>query len=150
MLCIKHFLNHLQTSFGFGQVGGSALIIHPRYLLAALEPAQYETYRLANNTRSLSSYKVMSEMMITNSLVKIKAHPPFTPELEGSVLLNPLARVTRDKAGELSFPPKLTKAPPTDLANLSVMSESLNKAGNSAGVGVDHGKIIYFCCAADA
>lgn len=76
--------------------------------------------------------------MITNSLVKIKDHPPFTPELEGAVLLNPLARVTRDKAGELSFPPKLTKAPSVDLANVTVLTESLNKAGDSAGVGVDH------------
>ncbi|KAG8752051.1 3-oxoacyl-[acyl-carrier-protein] synthase [Serendipita sp. 396] len=128
----------LMTSFGFGQVGGSALIIHPRYLLAALEPSQYETYCVANRARSLSSYKVMSEMMITNSLVKIKEHPPFTPEIEGSVLLNPLARVTRDKAGELTFPAKLTKSPPVDLANLSVLSETLGKAGDSAGVGVDH------------
>lgn len=78
--------------------------------------------------------------MITNSLVKIKDHPPFTPELEGSVLLNPLARVTRDKAGELSFPAKLAKAPSANLANLDVLSESLGKAGDSAGVGVDHGR----------
>lgn len=128
----------LMTSFGFGQVGGSALILHPRYLLGSLDPAQYEAYRVANRARCLASYKVMSEMMITNSLVKIKDHPPFTPELEGAVLLNPLARVTRDKAGELSFPPKLTKAPSVDLANVTVLTESLNKAGDSAGVGVDH------------
>lgn len=128
----------LMTSFGFGQVGGSALLLHPRYLLGALHPAQYETYRRANKVRLLASYKAMSEMMITNSLVKIKEHPPFTPELEGSVLLNPLARVTRDKAGELSFPAKLTKAPSVDLNNLAVVSESLGKSGDSAGVGVDH------------
>jgi fatty acid synthase subunit alpha, fungi type len=120
-------------------VGGSALLLHPRYLLASLDPSQYETYRVANKARSLSSYKVMSEMMITNSLVKIKEHPPFTPELEGSVLLNPLARVTQDKAGEFSFPAKLTTLPPADVANLKVISESLGKPGDSAGVGVDHG-----------
>jgi hypothetical protein len=77
--------------------------------------------------------------MITNSLVKIKDHPPFAPELEGPVLLNPLARVTRDKAGELSFPAKLTKAPSVEQANFTVLSESLGKTGDSAGVGVDHG-----------
>lgn len=76
--------------------------------------------------------------MITNSLVKIKEHPPFTPELEGSVLLNPLARVTRDKAGELSFPAKLTKAPTIEQTNFVVLSETLGKTGDSAGVGVDH------------
>ena len=80
--------------------------------------------------------------MITNSLVKIKEHPPFTPELEGSVLLNPLARVTRDKAGELSFPAKLAKVPSADQGNLAVISESLGKTGDSAGVGVDHGMYI--------
>lgn len=79
--------------------------------------------------------------MITNSLVKIKDHPPFTPEIEGSVLLNPLARVTRDKAGELSFPPKLPKSAPVDLANLEVVTKTLNKPGDSAGVGVDHGML---------
>jgi fatty acid synthase subunit alpha, fungi type len=115
------------------------LILHPRYLLGSLDPAQYEIYRRANKIRSLSSYKAMSEMMITNSLVKIKDHPPFAPELEGPVLLNPLARVTRDKAGELSFPAKLTKAPSVEQANFTVLSESLGKTGDSAGVGVDHG-----------
>ena len=28
----------LQSSFGFGQVGGTALVLHPRYLFGALEP----------------------------------------------------------------------------------------------------------------
>jgi fatty acid synthase subunit alpha len=86
----------------------------------------------------------MSEMMITNSLVKIKDHPPFTPELEAPVLLNPLARVTRDNAGELSFPPKLTSAPTPDLANLSIIKETLKKTGDTAGVGVDQELISSF------
>ena len=86
----------------------------------------------------------MSEMMITNSLVKIKDHPPFTPDLESPVLLNPLARVTRDKAGELSFPPKLTSAPTPDLANLSTIKETLKKTGDTAGVGVDQELISSF------
>jgi fatty acid synthase subunit alpha len=111
-----------------------------------MDPAQYETYRQANKIRSLGAYKVMSEMMITNSLVKIKDHPPFTPELEGSVLLNPLARVTRDKAGELSFPAKLTNAPSVNLSNVDVMTKSLGKAGDSAGVGVDHGAFQTWPC----
>lgn len=82
--------------------------------------------------------------MITNSLVKIKDHPPFTPELEAPVLLNPLARVTHDKAGELSFPPKLTSGPTPDLANLSTIKETLKKTGDTAGVGVDQELISSF------
>ena len=134
----------LETSFGFGQVGGSALILHPRFLFGALEPSAYNEYKKANSARALSAYKVMSEMMITNSLVKIKDHPPFTPELEAPVLLNPLARVTCDKTGELTFPPKLTTAPTSDLANLSIIKEILKKTGDTAGVGVDQELISSF------
>jgi len=82
--------------------------------------------------------------MITNSLVKIKEHPPFTADLEAPVLLNPLARVTRDKTGELSFPPKLISAPTPDLANLSIVKETLKKSGDTAGVGVDQELISSF------
>ena len=35
----------LLTSFGFGQVGGQVLVVHPDYLLAAIEPAEYDTYK---------------------------------------------------------------------------------------------------------
>ncbi len=134
----------LETSFGFGQVGGSALVLHPRFLFGALEPSAYNEYKKANGARALSAYKVMSEMMITNSLVKVKDHPPFIPELEAPVLLNPLARVTCDKTGDLSFPPKLTAAPKSDLANLSIIKETLKKAGDIAGVGVDQELISSF------
>lgn len=134
----------LETSFGFGQVGGSALILHPRFLFGALEPSAYNEYKTANTARALSAYKVMSEMMITNSLVKIKDHPPFAPELEAPVLLNPLARVTCDKTGELTFPPRLTTAPTPDLANLSIVKEILKKTGDTAGVGVDQELISSF------
>jgi fatty acid synthase subunit alpha, fungi type len=47
----------------------------------------------------------MSEMMITNSLVKIREAPPYTPELEVPVLLNSMVRATLDaKTGGYSFP----------------------------------------------
>ncbi|KAI6129042.1 hypothetical protein EDD16DRAFT_1516096, partial [Pisolithus croceorrhizus] len=35
----------VMSSFGFGQVGGTAVVVHPRYLFAALEPSAYESYR---------------------------------------------------------------------------------------------------------
>jgi len=78
----------VMSSFGFGQVGGIALVVHPRYLLAALEPSLYEAYKERNCLRYLQSYKAMSEMMTDNSLVKIKDGPPYTPDIEGKVLLN--------------------------------------------------------------
>lgn len=80
----------------------------------------------------------MSEMMTTNSLVKIKEHPPFTPELEAPVLLNPLARVSLDKNGELSFGPKQPTTPTLNAANAELTAKLLSQPA-TAGVGVDQG-----------
>ena len=143
-----------QSSFGFGQVGGTAMVIHPRYLFAALDPAHYEAYKHRNRVRALQSYKAMSDMMIKNSLVKVKNHPPYHSEMERKVLLNSMARATFDpKTGEFSFKDKLTSAAPLDIANVKTVSTILssNSFGyNNAlvGVGVDQGEsvITKFMC----
>ncbi|KEP51168.1 fatty acid synthase alpha subunit [Rhizoctonia solani 123E] len=128
----------LMTSFGFGQVGGSALVLHPRYLFAALGASQYTSYIERNRIRAMASYKSMSEMMTTNSLVKIKEHPPFAPEIEGDVLLNPLARTTLDKSGEFSFPKKLDRSPQVAKENQDVLVNALKGVQSDLkGVGVD-------------
>jgi len=133
----------VMSSFGFGQVGGTALVVHPRHLFGALEPAFYEQYKERNHIRALQSYKAMSDMMIKNSLVKIKEHPPFTPDNERQVLLNSMARVTYDsKTGEYSFKGKLPVEAPLDLANVktfsaAMASNALVEGNNVVGVGVD-------------
>jgi fatty acid synthase subunit alpha, fungi type len=38
----------------------------------------------------------MSDMMIKDSLVKIKEHPPYAGDMEGKVFLNSMARATFD------------------------------------------------------
>ncbi|XP_006460469.1 hypothetical protein AGABI2DRAFT_178019 [Agaricus bisporus var. bisporus H97] len=94
---LRSTLNVIQagvmSSFGFGQVGGTALVVHPRYLFGALELNFYEQYKERNRTRALQSYKAMSDMMVKNSLVKIKEYPPFTPENEQEVLMNSMAQL---------------------------------------------------------
>ncbi|CUA68512.1 fatty acid synthase subunit beta, fungi type [Rhizoctonia solani] len=128
----------LMTSFGFGQVGGSALILHPRYLFASIGASEYKAYTERNRIRAMSSYKAMSEMMTTNSLVKIKEHPPFAPEIEGDVLLNPLARTKLDNAGEFSFPKELDRSPKVAKENQDVLANALKGVqGDLKGVGVD-------------
>ncbi|KAG8968299.1 3-oxoacyl-[acyl-carrier-protein] synthase [Tulasnella sp. 419] len=129
----------MMTSFGFGQVGGTAVVVHPRYLFGALEPAAYVKYRALNRDRALLSYKTMSEMMTTNSLVKIKEHPPYTPELEAPVLLNPLARTALDKNGEYTFPKKLNTTAPSNDGNAVAVTKLVTEAATPGvvGVGVD-------------
>ena len=120
-------------------------MVHPRYLLGSLEPSVYEAYKARNLVRALQSYKAMSEMMITNSLVKVKEAPPYSPELEVPVLMNSMARATLDvKTGSYKFSNKLTTKLDADLANVSTAAEmcgALIDAESSAiGVGVDQGE----------
>ncbi|KAJ3517947.1 hypothetical protein NLJ89_g178 [Agrocybe chaxingu] len=131
----------VMSSFGFGQVGGTAMVIHPRYLFGCLEPTYYENYKQHNRVRGLQSYKAMSEMMIKNSLVKIKDHPPYIGEMEGKVLLNSMARASFDpKTGEYSFKGKLATEVSVDISNAKTVSNIFATApstGGSVGVGVD-------------
>ncbi|KAF8525925.1 hypothetical protein BU17DRAFT_74311 [Hysterangium stoloniferum] len=124
----------LLTSFGFGQVGGSALIIHPRYLFAVLEAEQLKVYKKLNRERNLLSYKSMTEMMTRNSLVKVKPGPPYTPDLEAPVLLNPLARTQLDKTGSYSYPKKL---PTSRVVNVKAVTALMDAQRGATGVGVD-------------
>jgi fatty acid synthase subunit alpha len=82
----------------------------------------------------------MSEMMITNSLVKIKEAPPYTPELEVPVLLNSMVRATLDaKTSGCSFPKKLANEVTVDKANAKTIADIIADTGSSAGIGVDQG-----------
>ena len=133
-------LTVLQSSFGFGQVGGIAVIVHPRYLFASLDPSSYESYRFRNQKRYQGAYKVMTEMMTSNSLVRIKDGPPYSPELEQPVLMNPMARATFDpKTRSYSYTARLDKAVPFDVANAKTVAEAFASAGSVVGVGVDQG-----------
>ena len=45
----------------------------------------------------------MSDMMIKNTLVKIKEHSPYVGDMDGKILLNSMARATLDsRTGEYS------------------------------------------------
>ncbi|KAF9490473.1 fatty acid synthetase alpha subunit [Pleurotus eryngii] len=129
------------SSFGFGQVGGTAVLVHPRYLMGALEPSYYKAYVVRNRSRSLQAYKAMSEMMIKPSLVRIKEAPPYTPDLEDKVLLNSMARASFDsKNGSYTFKANLPKALELDGKNVQAITEAISvpPASDSAiGVGVD-------------
>lgn len=114
-------------------------------MLGAVEPKALEEYRVRNRERALACYKVMTHMMISNSLVKIKEAPPYAMEAEGSVLLNSMARATYDeKTGSYSFPEKLATTASYDVSNVEAAAKSLASAKSSVGVGVDHGETKYF------
>ncbi|KAL0065236.1 fatty acid synthase alpha subunit Lsd1 [Marasmius tenuissimus] len=132
----------VMTSFGFGQVGGTAMIIHPQYLYAALTAAEYESYRERRTVRSRQTYKAMSEMMIKNNLVRVKERPPYPPELEDKVLMNSMARaVPEPKTGSYVFTPNYETKPVVDTSNAKTVSDiaaqSAAASSEFVGVGVD-------------
>lgn len=110
-------------------------------MLAAAAPSMYESYKVRHRERNLKSYKAMSEMMTTSSLVKIKEAPPYSTELETSVLLNSLARASPDKkTGSYTFKDNQPTETKPNLANVKAIEEALKVSGSTtAGVGVDQG-----------
>ena len=84
----------------------------------------------------------MTEMMTSNSLVRIKDGPPYNPELELPVLMNPMARATFDqKTRSYSYTANLDKAVPFDVANVKTVAEAFATTGSVVGVGVDQGEL---------
>ncbi|KAI5885432.1 uncharacterized protein SCHCODRAFT_01176814 [Schizophyllum commune H4-8] len=121
----------LMSSFGFGQVGGTILILHPRFVFGALDPAYYEAYKARNHVRALQSYKAMSDMMVKHSLVKVKDASPYTPDLEGKVPMNSLASTIRNpRTGKFEFG-KINSTVKQDTANVKAVSELLSSGGLS-------------------
>jgi fatty acid synthase subunit alpha len=121
-----------------------AMVVHPRYLFGAVQPADYEAYKLRNAARYRQSYKAMSEMMITNSLVRIKDGTPYSKELERSVLLNSLARATFDKkTNSYSYTKKQPTAIVQNRANFKTIESALHASSSTAGVGVDQGTLSF-------
>ncbi|KAG0298720.1 3-oxoacyl-[acyl-carrier-protein] synthase [Dissophora globulifera] len=83
----------LLKSFGFGQVGGEILLVHSDYILGALEEHVYEEYKIKQQARQAKSYRYLHDSMTGGpALVQVKNDPPYTPELESPVYLNPQAR----------------------------------------------------------
>ncbi|KAJ2075660.1 fatty acid synthase alpha subunit Lsd1 [Coemansia sp. S155-1] len=87
----------LLKSFGFGQVGAELLVVHPDYLLATLTEEQLNDYNARVGLRETQSYRYWQDTFAGNhSLVQVKSAPPFTPEQEERVYLDPLSRATYD------------------------------------------------------
>ncbi|KAJ1720416.1 fatty acid synthase alpha subunit Lsd1 [Coemansia biformis] len=87
----------LLKSFGFGQVGGELLVVHPDYLLATLGRAQLEEYNAKLERRDAVALRYWQDVLVGNHpFVQIKSSPPFTPEQEQRVYLDPSARTHCD------------------------------------------------------
>ncbi len=79
------------TSFGFGQKGAQALLIHPRYLYAAISSKRYEEYHTVYTRRCQQANETFNGRMRQRTLVTRKLEPPYRKD-ETATLLDPCAR----------------------------------------------------------
>ncbi|KAJ2160631.1 fatty acid synthase alpha subunit Lsd1 [Coemansia sp. RSA 552] len=95
----------LLKSFGFGQVGGEILVIHPDYILATLSQEQLEAYNQKLVQSVAKGDRYFQDTLVGNHpFVQVKSSPPYTTEQEQEVLLDPLARAHFNPAtGEYQF-----------------------------------------------
>jgi fatty acid synthase subunit alpha len=129
------------TSFGFGQKGTQAIGIHPKYLYAALDHAQFSTYKQKVEARQKKAYRYFHDGLINNTMFRAKDKAPYEDSKMEEIFLNPRARVTLDKKTATYSFPKKYEAPKKDkkAEETTKMVESITQATATANtkVGVD-------------
>ncbi|KAI1146573.1 hypothetical protein F4825DRAFT_456355 [Nemania diffusa] len=82
------------TSFGFGQKGAQAILVHPRYLYATTSAQSFNDYAERRDKRWRKACRAFSEAMVEENMVGrcIKSQTPYAPSDEMTVLLDPSAR----------------------------------------------------------
>ncbi|KAF2097561.1 fatty acid synthase-like protein [Rhizodiscina lignyota] len=142
------------TSFGFGQKGAQAIGIHPRYLFAVLDHAEYARYKLKVEARQKKAYRYFHDGLINNTLFRAKDKSPYEEAQMTNVFLDPQARVSHDSKTNVyaySAPPKADgpnpagkpkteQVPDLKKAETQKMVETLAAAqasGPNSKVGVD-------------
>ncbi|KAK9458205.1 3-oxoacyl-reductase [Dipodascopsis uninucleata] len=124
------------TSFGFGQKGAQAIIINSDYLFATLDKETYDTYKVKVAAREKQAYRYIHNAMANNSMFVAKNEPPYTPEQEAVVYLDPLMRADKDsKTGSYSYAKASTKKKSSKETE-EVLSNMIKSTGSS-NVGVD-------------
>ncbi|ORX74095.1 hypothetical protein DL89DRAFT_253981 [Linderina pennispora] len=87
----------LVTSFGFGQVGAEILVLNPDFVHAVLSKDVLDKYRCKVKEREQKSNRYWQDVLIGNHMfAQIKSAPPFTPDQEVDIYMDPTARARYD------------------------------------------------------
>ncbi|KAI9223673.1 hypothetical protein BC828DRAFT_410490 [Blastocladiella britannica] len=124
----------LLKSFGFGQVGGELLVLHPHFVLATLSEAQYGEYSGKRDKRHAKAYRYWHDTLTgACDFVQVKHAAPYTATQESRVYLDPTARAAWDpKSQQYNFD---TLDKPEALTSSTAQSTATQQ--QSRGVGVD-------------
>lgn len=82
------------TSFGFGQKGSQALLVHPRYLFATISAECFQLYAAKRQMRWKAATAAFVRGMINENMASlaIKSSAPYAKDQEIQTLLDPNAR----------------------------------------------------------
>ncbi|KAL9087121.1 MAG: hypothetical protein Q9159_003816 [Coniocarpon cinnabarinum] len=129
------------TSFGFGQKGAQAIGVHPKYLFATLDKAEYDAYAKKVSARQKKAYRYYHDAMINNTMFRAKNKSPYEDSEMQRVFLDPTSRVEPDKKapGNLAYPSKKKPRPSTKEGTAQTVAALAASAGAGANskVGVD-------------
>jgi fatty acid synthase subunit alpha len=81
------------TSFGFGQKGYQAVLVHPTQLFATLTEDAYLMYCEKAATRARKAVAHFQKAVTTGAIFEAKSDAPYTPQQEQHFLFDPLARL---------------------------------------------------------
>jgi len=140
------FESGLLKSFGFGQVGGEILMIHPDYLLAQLSDSELETYSKLRATRLEKAYRYTQDSMTSrHPYVQVKNAPPYPPELEQEVYLDPTARAQYvDGSWKFLSPQQQSRRDSSRMrtASLNLIHQSMRSGSSLEGPRGDLGRVV--------
>jgi fatty acid synthase subunit alpha len=126
------------TSFGFGQKGAQVIGIHPKYLYATLEKAQYQAYKTKVEARQKKAYRYFHNGLINNSIFVAKNKAPYEDDLQSKIFLNPDYRVSVDKkTSELKYSATAPEAKESEATRQTVESLAKANASENSKIGVD-------------
>eukprot|EP01066_Platyproteum_vivax_P016532 Platyproteum_vivax@DN7156_c0_g1_i1.p1 len=119
-------------SFGFGQANAEVVVVHPNYILAAVEPEALVQYRKMRKVRNHRATQYLQRSLTSvHAFINIKNDAPWPSECTDTVMTNPLARATFQEAkGEWIIDHTAASATPGDGSeelerNVTAMMSSL-------------------------
>jgi phosphopantetheinyl transferase (holo-ACP synthase) len=112
-------------SFGFGQVGGEILIVHPDYLFSILEKNEYNEYKAKRSERQKRTYRYWHDVFVgARPFVAVKNSGPYDEKDMQRVYLDSTARASKQPNGEYQI--RETTSPTTSHSTDSNTSSLLD------------------------
>lgn len=128
-------------------------LLSPRHMPPTSSRTLSASDRQADSTKSsqeglelirvLQSYRKFNDFLTKHALVDVKDAPPYVPDVEGTMLLNPVARAAKDSTGSYSFSKKPDEFPaaatvsPQTVAAAAAVARQYGSAPGVHGVGTD-------------